>query len=265
MKEENIFENIAPDEAAKIAAMLQDCADESADCDCAISVDEAKAQYDVFSGVLTQEKSEECDKCKQSKTAGNLLNDKGEAADEVPANAPVCGENKQEQTYGKFKNPQELLKAYGELEKEFTRRSQRLKELESGKQPVKSEEDWKCAVDKFFNQIPAAKAFAKDIANEIIKNPELKEDANCLNVALVRVLADKFRTPDQLMQDGQFLNDYVFSSEKVRDAIIADYLDGVRGNMPPHTLSRGGLQCVAPKVKPRTIEEAGFMFLKNNK
>ncbi|MDE6302888.1 MAG: hypothetical protein K2M36_04820, partial [Clostridia bacterium] len=242
-------------------------ADEGTDCECADMSDEAKVQDRAFSGVLTQGNSEECDKCKQSKTADNPLNDKGEAVDDVSANESVCGvkNGNQEQTYGKFKNPQELLKAYGELEKEFTRRSQRLKELESGKQPVKSEEDWKCAVDKFFNQIPAAKAFAKDIANEIIKNPELKEDANCLNVALVRVLADKFRTPEQLMQDGQFLNDYVLSSEKVRDAIIADYLDGVRGGMPPHTLSRGGLQCVAPKVKPRTIEEAGFMFLKNNK
>lgn len=170
-----------------------------------------------------------------------------------------------EQKIGKFKNPQELLKAYGELEKEFTRKSQKLRELENGKQPLKTDEEWKSAVDKFFNEIPSAKAFAKDIANEILKNPELKEDANCLNVALLRVLTDKFRTPEQLMDDGQFLNDYVFSSEKVRDAVIANYLDGVRRGVPPYTLHSDGMQCVAPKVKPKTIEEAGFMFLKNNK
>lgn len=170
-----------------------------------------------------------------------------------------------EQKIGKFKNPQELLKAYGELEKEFTRKSQKLRELENGKQSLKTDEEWKGAVDKFFSEIPAAKAFAKDIANEILKSPELKEDANCLNVALLRVLTDKFRTPEQLMDDGQFLNDYVFSSEKVRDAVIANYLDGVRRGVPPYTLHGDGMQCVAPKVKPRTIEEAGFMFLKNNK
>ena len=170
-----------------------------------------------------------------------------------------------EQRIGKFKNPQELLRAYGELEKEFTRRSQRLKELESGKKSLMSEEAWKGAVDKFFKEIPSAKAFAKDIANEIMKNPSLREDENCLNVALMRVLTDKFRTPEQLMADGQFLNDYVFSSERVRDAIIANYLDGVRQGVPPYTLHGGGMQCVAPKVKPKTIEEAGSMFLKNNK
>lgn len=166
---------------------------------------------------------------------------------------------------GKFKNPQELLRAYGELEKEFTRRSQRLKELERGVQPVKSEEEWKSAVDKFFSEIPAAKAFAKDIANVLISNPHMREEASCLNSALVMVLADKFRTPEQLMNDGQFLKDYVLSSEKVKNAVIAEYLEGVRCGMPPHTLKSGGLQCVAPKVKPRTVEEAGIMFLKNNK
>lgn len=186
----------------------------------------------------------------------------GADADSATRNAD---EDINEQKIGKFKNPQELLRAYGELEKEFTRRSQRLRELESGKQSLKSEEDFKVAVDKFFNEIPAAKAFAKDIANELINNPALREDANCLNVALLKVLTDKFRTPEQLMSDGQFLKDYVFSSEEVRDAIIENYLDGVRKGVPPYTLRGGGMQCVAPKVKPKTIEEAGFMFLKNNK
>ncbi|MDE5600978.1 MAG: hypothetical protein K2J16_00585 [Clostridia bacterium] len=195
---------------------------------------------------------------------------------------------------GKFKNPQELLRAYGELEREFTRRSQRLKELEKGKlsngepndkqsngessdgeqlsdtqsdgiQPMMSDEEWKSAVDKFFTEIPAAKAFAKDIANMLIANPQMREDRNCLNSALVAVLADKFRTPEQLLNDGQFLNDYVLCSEKVRNAVISQYLDDVRRGMPPHTMREGGLQCVAPKVKPRTVEEAGIMFLKNNK
>lgn len=168
---------------------------------------------------------------------------------------------------GKFRNPQELLRAYGELEKEFTRRSQRLKELENGinrKQP-RSDEEWKSEVDKFFSEIPTARAFAKDIANQLLENPQLRQEENCLKSALLNVLADKFRTPEQLMEDGQFLNDYVLRSDKVKDAIISQYLSDMRTGLPPHTLSNGGLQCVAPAAKPKTIEEAGFMFLKNNK
>lgn len=171
-----------------------------------------------------------------------------------------------DQQIGKFKNPQELLRAYGQLEKEFTKKSQRLKELESEMQtPFKTEEDWKDAVDKFFERTPSAKPFAKDIARFIIANPDIRQDKNCLDVALASVLSEKFRTPEELLSDGQFLNDYVLCSDTVKNAVIAGYLNELRGGQPPVTLSRGGLQCVAPDRRPKTIEEAGVLFLKNNK
>lgn len=171
------------------------------------------------------------------------------------------------QSFGKFKNPEELLKAYQELEKEFTKKSQKLSKLEAladGESQVFDDESFKVAADKFFENTPSAKPFAKDIALKIIEKPELKKDRNCLSVALMQVLIDKFRTPEQLMQDGQFLNDYVLSSSKVKDAIIGAYLKDIRDGQPPATLSGDGLQCVAPSKKIRSIEEAGRMFLKNN-
>ena len=171
------------------------------------------------------------------------------------------------QSFGKFKNPEELLKAYQELEKEFTKKSQKLSKLEAfadGGSQGFDDESFKVAADKFFENTPSAKPFAKDIALKIIEKPELKKDKNCLSVALMQVLIDKFRTPEQLMQDGQFLNDYVLSSSKVRDAIIGAYLKDIRDGQPPATLSGDGLQCVAPSKKIRSIEEAGRMFLKNN-
>ena len=172
---------------------------------------------------------------------------------------------RQEQRYGKFKNPEELLHAYQELEKEFTRRSQKLRELENANsEPFASEEEWRAAVDKFFEETPSAKPFARDIANEILSHPELKKDRNCLSVALTRTLANKFRTPEQLMSDGQFLKDYVLCSKEVKDAVIAEYLQGIRANEVPFVLSSGGMQCVTNPKGPRTIEEAGFMFLKDN-
>ncbi len=175
-------------------------------------------------------------------------------------------EQKEEHKYGKFKNPEELLKAYGELEKEFTRRSQKLKELESASEEAfKSEEDWRTAVDKFFEETPSAKVFSKDIANEIISHPELKKDKNCLSIALTRTLVSKFRTPEQLLSDGQFLNDYVLKSQAVKDAVIAEYLRDVRDGKPPLVLGGGGKQFATSAKSPKTIEEAGFMFLKENK
>lgn len=179
------------------------------------------------------------------------------------------GENNEEikeQRFGKFKNPDELYKAYCELEKEFTRRSQKLKQLQNDAEiGFASEEQWKEAVEKFFEKIPSAKNFAKDIACKIMEEPELKRDKNCLNIALTRVLADKFQSPEELMQDGQFLEKYVFGSKDVQDRIIETYLKGVRNGQPPVTLVESGTQCVAPSLKPRNIQEAGMLFLKNNR
>ena len=172
----------------------------------------------------------------------------------------------EERKYGKFKNPDELLHAYGELEKEFTRRSQRLKELENANaNPFANNDDFKAAVDKFFKETPSAKAFAKDIANEIIEHPELKQNKNCLDIALTRTLLKRFRTPEQLIEDGQFLKDYVYGSKKIKDAIIGEYLQSVRDGEPPFTLGGGGRQFAVSPKHPKTIEEAGFMFLKENK
>lgn len=175
-------------------------------------------------------------------------------------------EENQEQRFGKFKNPNELYKAYCELEKEFTRRSQKLKQLQNETENgFASEEQWKEAVEKFFDKIPSAKNFAKDIACKIMEEPELKRDKNCLNIALTRVLADKYIAPEELIKDGQFLERYVFGSKDVQDRIIKTYLKGVHDGQPPVTLVESGTQCVAPSLKPKTIQEAGMLFLKNNR
>lgn len=87
--------------------------------------------------------------------------DKQESSDQGKSQDDI--DEQKQQNLGKFKNPQELLRAYGELEKEFTRKSQKLKELESGvdKNEEMNEQKWKEAADKFFskpraqNRLPA--------------------------------------------------------------------------------------------------------------
>lgn len=190
-----------------------------------------------------------------------------ETGSSAPAAESGANHDKNGMSVGKFRNPEELLKAYGELEREFTRRSQRLAEAERRLAAVSmphepTEEEWKEAVDKFFRDTPAAKPFAKDMAKEIMRHPSLKEDGNCLHNALVRVLAAKFRTPEQLMSDGQFLNDYVLTSTAVKAAVVDGYLKGLRAGQPPVVMRDGGQFGVAPRIVPKSIEEAGGLFLK---
>ena len=113
---------------------------------------------------------------------------------------------------GKFKDVQTLLKAYSDLEAEFTRRSQRLKELEHGN---KAETE------------PDGAEASPSRQDELLK----------------RALSD----------------------DKVRDAVIGEYLKGVAEGKGVTLLSGGG-GVSAPRAVPKSVKEAGKLaseFLKN--
>lgn len=121
-------------------------------------------------------------------TAGAAEAEKGEAA----------------AVLGKFKNVETLMKAYSELEAEFTRRSQRLRELEK-ESKAKTVPDGATASSSSTDE------------EELVKN--------------------------------------ALSNEKVRDAVIGDYLKSVSKNSPPLTLGGGGV--TAPRITPKSVKEAG--------
>ena len=106
---------------------------------------------------------------------------------------------------GKFKDVQTLYKAYTDLEAEFTRRSQRLRELEKG------------------NKAPNP----SDGQDEV---PSQSREEELLNCAL--------------------------SNEKVRSAIIGEYLKGVCKEQGVPLIAGGG-GVAAPKSTPKTVKEAG--------
>ena len=138
----------------------------------------------------------------------NLKKDLRETADTAEAEKEITAAP----DLGKFKDVQTLLKAYSDLEAEFTRRSQRLKELEHG--------------NKAETEPDGAEA-----------SPSRQEEL------LKRALSD----------------------DKVRDAVIGEYLKGVAEGKGVTLLSGGG-GVSAPRAVPKSVKEAGKLaseFLKN--
>ncbi len=135
---------------------------------------------------------------------------------------------------GKFKSVDALMKAYEELEAEFTRRSQRLKALEKSK----AEEQ---------NGQPAEN-IAKPAENaakpaEEVPAPSAEGNTESGSEALYRA---------------------VMESGEVRERVLADYLRSLRG-VPLMTKGTG---VTAPPQKPKTFAEAGSLalgYLKNKK
>lgn len=93
----------------------------------------------------------------------NQINEQAEVNSQPAAAEIIEGENKTEASLGKFKDVQSLLSAYNSLEAEFTKRCQKLKELE-------------CALSVGDKVIPQPETvIEKDKPSEEEKNEILKE------------------------------------------------------------------------------------------
>lgn len=127
--------------------------------------------------------------------------------DETQVTADTAGaeEGNAAAALGKFKDVQTLYKAYCDLEAEFTRRSQRLKELEKGNKGVPKSDG--------IEEVPSQSREEELIAGAL-------------------------------------------SNEKVRSAVIGEYLKGVYKEQGV-SLIAGGNAVAAPRITPKTVKEAG--------
>ncbi len=181
-------------------------------------------------------------------------------------------ENEGAASVGKFASSEELLKAYKNLEAEFTRKCQQLKESErrsepaaevksdAGSAPLYDSEEWDDKVADFLGEYPIAEEYAKEIGAILSKDHDLACKENCLEIALGRALAQNYRKPESMIEDEAFLEKYVYKNDKIRDKVIHDYLEGLSPLAgAPKTLPHGGAAAILPPSRPTTIEEAGAM------
>ena len=127
--------------------------------------------------------------------------------------------------YGKFADAEGLLAAYENLEREFTRRSQRLKELE--------------------------KALARD--NEDSPRAAQTDETSGGGQAAA---GNPDVSPEEETLDG-FLEKYVYSNKDITREVMRRYIDGLSRNEAPSVINgRSGKMSLTPPKKPRSIKEA---------
>lgn len=177
---------------------------------------------------------------------------------------------------GKFKSVDALMNAYNNLEKEFTQKCQKIKELTekfdgldnaSFDVPEYQKSDWDEKVKIFFETNPMAKNYVSEISKVLSENDEIAKSKNSLQSALTKVLANKFVPYETLVNDDEFLNNYIYQNQKVKEKIVGNYLDSLQteGALPLIS-SHGSGTVSSPINKPKTIEDAGKMveaYLKN--
>lgn len=175
---------------------------------------------------------------------------------------------------GKFNSVKDLEDAYNSLQAEFTRKCQKLKALEEelteGKQkildnsntqdnPIYLKEDYAEQLDSFLQSYPLAKKYAKEISLEVMNNKSLD-----LYQAYNNVLASKFKEPEELVKDKNFIDNYILNDDNLKKELIKKYLKDVKeSNAPTLITGAGGLGGGRAKdIEISSLEEANKLALK---
>ena len=169
--------------------------------------------------------------------------------EKISQDPAATGDKKTETSYGKFNSAEELLKAYSALESEFTKRSQKLKELEAGRAAEEKENE----VGNFMKKYPIAERYKEELNEEIAKSAGAE---GSFEGALLNVLSRKVKTADEMARDEKVIKK-VLSDEDNKEYVINGYLDRIRQNNSYKSLPKGGAIPVAPSYRPRSIKEAG--------
>lgn len=167
-------------------------------------------------------------------------------------------------TIGKFKNAQELLKAYQNLEQEFTKKSQRLKELEKTKEeyadntdvPAYESQDWFKTVEQFYLDNPKAKGFEKEIAQLILSDKQIAQSKCPLDLAWQTLASKNYKTEEEIAGDNEFLMKYVLNNPLVQESVLKTYLEKMQKAPVLIASSKGKQINITKKNVPKTLEQA---------
>jgi len=187
--------------------------------------------------------------------------------------------------YGKFRDATSLLSAYLSLQAEFTRKSQRLAELEKSNLssdslalpskmseeasenrdlPLYKKEGWKGKVAAFLKDNPEAKSEVSKISRILLNNKTIAKSDDCLMLAYKLALADKYKDPASLVSDEAFLENYILDNPRANELIISKYKNSLKNRPTAPAVITGQPTDLAktPAKKLNTLSEAGEVLRK---
>lgn len=199
---------------------------------------------------------------------------------------------------GKFKDATSLLNAYTNLQAEFTRKSQKLKELEKRVEadslsPKESalltayatdsdataSENKDCnslaqtdfdsklgdSLLKFVEANPEATGYIDDIKQEIANQTNLLNFGGGMDIAF-RLAKEKHKSlPADLVNDAQFIQEYILSNASITNMVVDEYIKSLaQGKTTPKIMSGQSKSMVfSPNEnQPQTLADANKIFSK---
>lgn len=177
-------------------------------------------------------------------------------------NDDIVGEAEKGETIGKFKSVEALLDAYNNLEKEFTKKSQRLSQLEKDK--TVEEENLNEELDKKFHTFLSsnleAESFGDELKEKVQSDDNLKKMDDPFGYVWAEMIFEKLKNPNQ---DEKVLNNYILKNESLKNMVIENYVNQLTENKSPIKISSSGKRVgtTVSTQKPETLKDAKKFLL----
>lgn len=156
---------------------------------------------------------------------------------------------------GKFKSSEALLEAYNSLQAEFTKKCQKLSELEKEKMSEQSQEKQDERLRKFLSQNSDALSYKDEFAHFVEKE---NSDSESLDGVWAKFVLSKLSTDNENYVEEPIALKYIFRDENVRNKIIENYIKELNKSKPPVVMSKQSGQVVAEQkpATPASLKEA---------
>ncbi len=182
-----------------------------------------------------------------------------------PAEAEMISGTGNTAEFGRFKDAKGLLDAYNSLQSEFTRRCQRVKELERELGKFSILENPETDSNKFSSReeregfilkFPEAQAQIQSLYEIAEKNGD--ESYGRLERAYILKLQSELQNQKKYFTSREYLDYALSQSDDFKDKVIRGYLDKIYGSNPKVPLISGdGKAQITPPSNPKNLTEAG--------
>ena len=164
---------------------------------------------------------------------------------------------------GKFKSVDDLFEAYNNLQSEFTRKCQRLAELEKDKmcETAESKDKEQSAFQTFLANNPEAFSYADEIKSRVERDESLKKESGSYDRVWADIVMQKLYSPNKA--EEPLVQDLLLKDAQLKNLIIENYVKQLHDNQTPVVISTKTGERVTKVVTPQpdSFEQAKRVVL----
>ena len=172
-------------------------------------------------------------------------------------------ENSDSSILGRFKDAKTLLEAYNNLQAEFTRKSQRLADIQKNlnENALSSNND---SLENILNDSTDPDKYKKEIAEILNNDTDISNLPNRNQVAF-KIIKETERRIAETLNNQEYMDKYIETNQSIKDRIITNYLSTLSDAQHAPKVISGNASNIyfSPSISsPKTLKEAGDIFSK---